>query len=203
MLQSRDTTVALAIFRRQGGVLKTQQALDLGIHPAALYELRDTGRIIPLARGLYRLAGAREFSNPDLVFAATKAPTAVVCLVSALAFHEITTQVPRVVHLAVPQHAYSRLRFGRPPVRVFRYDPKTFDQGMAVHSIDGVPVRIYSVARTLVDCFKFRNKIGLDIAIEALKFARERKRISNREILHVARLLRQENVMGPYLDMAS
>jgi predicted transcriptional regulator of viral defense system len=85
-------------------------------------------------------------------------------------------------------------------VKTYRFDVPTFDQGIEVHPIDDVPVRIYGVARTIVDCFKYRNKLGLDVAIEALRFARDRKRISNREILRFARLLRQDRVMAPYLE---
>jgi predicted transcriptional regulator of viral defense system len=150
--------------------------------------------------GLYRLADAEEFSYPDLWVVAAKAPDAVVCLISALSFHEITTQIPGVVHLAVSRGRYAGLRLGTPPVKIYRFDATTFDQGIEIHEIDGVTVRIYGVARTLVDCFKYRNKLGLDVAIEALRFARERKRISNREILHFARLLHQVRVISPYLE---
>jgi predicted transcriptional regulator of viral defense system len=200
MTQTRDIQAALKIFRRQGGVMKTNQALMQGIHPAALYRLVDDGQLIRLARGFYRLTSAQEFSNPDLAVAAAKSPDAVVCLISALAFHGITTQVPRVVYLAVPRGRYAGLRLRTPPVRIYRFDAPTFVQGIEVHPIDGIPVRIYGVARTLVDCFKYRNKLGLDVAIEALRFARTRKRISNQEILHFARLLRQDRVMAPYLE---
>ena len=153
-----------------------------------------------LARGFYRLSSTQEFSNPDLAVAAAKAPDAVVCLISALAFHGITTQVPRVVHLAVPRGRYAGLRLRTPPVKIYRFDAPTFVQGIEEHPIDSIPVRIYGVARTLVDCFKYRNKLGLDVATVALHFARTRKRISNREILHFARLLRQDRVMAPYLE---
>lgn len=200
MAQSRDIDAALATFRRHGSVLRTADALAKGIHPEALYKLREEGRLIQLARGLYRLASAREFSNPDLAVVATKAPEAVVCLISALAFHEITTQVPRAVHVAVPRGKYTGLRLRSPPVQVYPFDPATFNEGIEIHKVDGVSLRVYSVARTLVDCFKYRNKLGLNIAVEALRFARTRKKISNREILHFARMLRQERVMGPYLE---
>ena len=200
MTQTRDVQTAIETFREHGGVMKTSQALLRGIHPAALYRLVEDGRLTRLARGLYRLSSIREFSNPDLAVVAAKAPDAVVCLISALAFHGITTQIPRVVHLAVPRGRYAGLRLRTPPVKIYRFDVQTFDQGIEIHRIDGVPVRIYGVARTLVDCFKYRNKLGLDVAIEALRFARDRKRISNREILHFARLLRQDRVMAPYLE---
>jgi predicted transcriptional regulator of viral defense system len=200
MIQTRDIQAALETFRQHGGVMRTSQALTQGIHPAALYRLVADGQLTRLARGLYRLASAREFSNPDLAVVAAKAPHAVVCLISALAFHGITTQVPRVVHLAVPRGRYAGLRLRTPPVKIYRFDVATFNQGIDLHLIDEVPVRIYGVARTIVDCFKYRNKLGLDIAIEALRFARARKRTSNREILHFAQLLRQDRVMAPYLE---
>jgi predicted transcriptional regulator of viral defense system len=198
MTQTRDLQSVLETFRQHGGVLRTGQALMRGIHPAALYSLVEAGQLTRLARGLYRLADAQEFSNPDLAVVAAKAPDAVVCLISALSFHGITTQVPRAVHLAVSRGRYAGLRLRTPPVKIYRFDAATFDQGIEAHQIDGVTVRIYGVARTLVDCFKYRNKLGLDIAIEALRFARERKRISNREILHF--LLHQVRVISPYLE---
>jgi len=200
MTQTRDLQTVLETFRQHGGVLRTGQALMQGIHPAALYSLVESGQLTRLARGLYRLADAPEFSNPDLAVVAAKAPDAVVCLISALSFHGITTQVPRAVYLAVPRGRYAGLRLRAPPVKIYRFDAATFDQGIETHRIDGETVRIYSVARTLVDCFKYRNKLGLDIAIEALRFARQRKRIRNQEILHFAHLLRQVRVMSPYLE---
>src|ERR1700691_5562966 len=198
MTQTRNVQSALETFRVHGGVMRTSQALMQGIHPAALYKLIEDGRLTRLARGLYKLSSAQEFSNPDLAVVAAKAPDAVVCLISAVAFHGITTQFPRAVYLAVPRGRYAGLRLRTPPVKIYRFDVATFDQGIETHRIDAVPVRIYSVARTLVDCFKYRNKLGLDVAVEALRFARIRKRISNREILHFARLLRQDRVMAPY-----
>jgi predicted transcriptional regulator of viral defense system len=200
MAQTRDVQSALETFREHGGVMRTSQALMRGIHPAALYQLVEDGQLMRLARGLYRLTSAHEFSDPDLAVVAAKAPDAVVCLISALAFHGITTQVPRVVHLAVPRGRYAGLRLLTPPVKIYRFDVPTFGQGIEVHAIDRIPVRIYSAARTLVDCFKYRNKLGLDVAIEALRFARARKRVSNREVLQFARLLRQDRVIAPYLE---
>ncbi len=200
MSQTRDTKSALATFRQHGTALRTGQALAYGVHPETLYALVRDGELTRVARGLYRLASAQEFRNPDLAVVAAKAPTGVICLISALAYHGITTQVPRVVEIAVPRGRYAGLRLRTPPVKIYRFDPPTFDQGIERHSIDGGNLRIYGVARTLVDCFKYRNKIGLDVAIEALRFARARKRISNREILRFASLLRQERVMAPYLE---
>jgi predicted transcriptional regulator of viral defense system len=201
MHQSRDIPGAIATFRRHGGMLRTGQALKAGIHPEALYRLREEGKVQQLARGLYRLSTAREFRNPDLGVIAAKLPDVAVCLISALAFHGITTQIPRVVHLAVPRGSYARHKIDSLPVHIYRFDAVTFEKGLETHKIDGRPLRVYSVARTVVDCFRYRNKIGLDIALEALQLARTRKRTSNRELLEIARVLRMDRVMGPYLQV--
>jgi predicted transcriptional regulator of viral defense system len=200
MSPTRDIAAALRVFRRHGGALRTKQALALGVHPATLYELRDNGQLTELTRGFYRLAETMEFQNPDLAIVGARAPDAAVCLISALAFHGITTQIPAVVHLAVPRGSYYRLKLDPLPVQVYRYDPKTFSAGLEPHDIGGFPVKVYSAVRTVADCFKFRNKIGLDVAIEALRLARERKKLSARDLLQYARLLRVEKTLQPYLQ---
>jgi predicted transcriptional regulator of viral defense system len=199
-MTSRDITAALQALRRHRGAVRTKDALALGIHPAALYKLRDSGKLTELARGLYRLAGAKEFRYPDLAVVAIRAPSAAVCLISALAFHNITTQIPAVMHLAVPRGKYHRLNLAPLPVHVYRFDPKTFDAGLETHELDGGRIKVYNPARSVVDSFKFRNKVGLDVALEALRLARTRKRVSNRELLHYARLLRMERPIRPYLE---
>jgi predicted transcriptional regulator of viral defense system len=199
VIYSRDISGALRQFRRHGGTLRTRQALDLGIHPATLYTLRDSGRLVQVARGLYRLADAPEPSNPDLAVVAARAPGAAVCLVSALAFHKIRTQIPPAVYLAVPRGSYFKITLDPLPVRIFRFDAKSFDLGLETHDLGAGRVRVYSPARAVVDCFKFRNKLGLDIAIEALRLAREQKKASVKEIVHFARALRVERVLQPYL----
>jgi len=200
MIHTRNRDAALHAFRMKGGLLRTHQALARGIHPATLYRLADEGQLIRLSRGLFRRADTPEFSNPDLAVVAAKAPDAVVCLISALAFHGITTQIPRAVYLAVPRGRYAGLRLTSPPVTVHRFDALTFKHGIEVHAIEGLSLRVYSVARTVVDCFKHRNKLGLDVALEALRLARSRRQATNREILPFARLLRQERVMAAYLQ---
>lgn len=203
MSQTRDIPAAIRALRRHGGALRTKEALALGIHPATLYKLRDSGQVTELARGLYRLAETDEFENPDLAVVGVRAPGAAVCLISALSFHGITTQIPAVVHLAVPRGSYHRLKFDPLPVQVYRYDPKTFEAGLEEHDVGGVKVKIYGVARTVADMFKFRNKLGLDVALEALRLARERKRLQNRELMHFARLLRVDGPMRPYVQALS
>ena len=203
MNQTRDIPAAIRVFRRHGGSLRTKQALALGIHPATLYKLRDSGQVTELARGLYRLADAEEVENPDLAVVAARAPDAVVCLISALSYHGITTQVPAVVHLAVPRGSYYGLKLDPLPVQMYRFDLKTFSSGIEEHDVGGAKIKIYSAARTVADVFKFRNKLGLDVALEALRLARERKRIQNRELTRFARLLRVDGPMRPYMQALS
>jgi predicted transcriptional regulator of viral defense system len=198
-MKTRNLDTALKTFREKGGTLRTRDLIALGVHTDALYTLRDSGRIVELGRGLYRLAEAGEAENPDLDVVAVRAPNAAVCLISALSYHDITTQIPSSVHLAVPRGSYHRITLSI-PVTANRFDPKTFNKGLETHRVGGMPLKIYSAARTVVDCFKFRNKIGLDVALEALRMARQRKRVQNRELLHYARLLRVENPMSPYLQ---
>lgn len=198
-MKTRNLDTALEAFREKGGTLRTRDLIALGVHTDALYMLRDSGRVVELGRGLYRLADAEEAEQPDLALVAARAPGAAVCLISALAYHEITTQIPSTVHLAVPRGSYHGITLSI-PVTVYRFDPKTFDKGLQTQRIGGMPVKIYSAARSVVDCFKFRNKLGLDVALEALRLARQRKRVQNRELLQYARLLRVEKPMSPYLQ---
>lgn len=187
------------LFRRHKGVLRTSQALTLGIHPRTLYRLRDSGRLVHMSRGVYRLADLPESNQPDLVVVATRVPRAVICLISALSFHGITTQIPHEVQIALPRGT-RQPRLDYPPIRVFRLTGCAFTEGIEPHTIGHVAVRIYGPEKTIVDCFRFRNKIGLDVAIEALRLGKERKRISPRSLLHYARLCRMERVMMPYLE---
>lgn len=196
---NKSNQSAERIFRENGGMLRASQAISLGIHPRTLYEMRDAQRVVQLGRGLYRLADLPEIDNLDLVTVAVKIPASVVCLISALAFHEITTQVPHEVYVAMPRDAM-RPRLDFPPVRVFRFSEATLSAGVETHRLDGVPVRIFNPEKTVADCFKFRHKIGLDVAIEALKLCRARRKSSPRALLHYARLCRVERVMQPYLE---
>ena len=198
-MKTRALDTALRTFRQRGGTLRTRDLIALGVHTDALYALRDSGQIVELGRGLYRLAEADEAEHPDLAVVAARAPNAAVCLISALSYHGITTQIPSSIHLAVPRGSYHGIKLSI-PVTVYRFDAKTFNEGLETHRVGGMPLKIYGAARTVVDCFKFRNKLGMDVAIEALQLARQRKRVQNRELLHYARLLRVERPMSPYLQ---
>jgi len=186
-------------FGRKGGVLRTGAALRAGIHPRTLYQMRDEGVVEQLDRGLYRLTDFPALSNPDLVTVALKIPGGVVCLISALAYHEITTQVPHEVHIALARGAEPpRLR--HPPVKVYWFTGHAFTEGIETHKIDGVLVRVYSAEKTLADCFKYRNKLGLEIVLEAVRLYRSRKRPKIDDLMKFARVCRVEKVMRPYLE---
>lgn len=200
-MQGRDKyEKSRAIFRERGGVLRTSEALRVGIHRRTLYAMRDAGVLEKLSHGLYRLSDLPPLGNPDLVSVGMRVPDGVICLISALAFHEITTQVPHEVYIAVDRASGPPRRVDYPPVRVFRFTGKTFTEGIETPTVDGVPVRVYNPEKTVADCFKYRNKIGLDTAMEALKLYRERRRVKVDDLLRYARVCRVEKVMRPYLE---
>src|SRR5690242_8317088 len=181
-------------------MLRTSKAMRLGIHPRTLYALRDAGEIEQVGRGLFRLSTAPPLSSPDLVPIASRIPRAVVCLISALAHHGLTTQIAHAVDIALPSHAKVPKVDGL-PIRVFWYPELSFRAGVQTAMIDDVSVRIYSPEKTIADCFKYRNKIGLDIAIEALRTYRERTPKPNRTALtKFAQINRVQKVMRPYLE---
>jgi predicted transcriptional regulator of viral defense system len=191
--------LALRQFRARGGVLRTGEALRLGIHPRTLYQLREQGRIEAISRGVYRLADLPPLSQPDLVTVALRVPRGVVCLISALAFHEITTEVPHEVQIALPRGTKTP-KLDHPPLRVFRFSEPGLSLGVQTVELDGIDVRIYDPAKTVVDCFRYRNKLGVDVAIEALKQCIERKLARPADLLRYARKCRAERVMLPYIE---
>lgn len=187
------------LFRARGGMLKMAEAVKAGVHRGTLYALRDTGVLEQLGRGLYRLADAPPLGHPDLVTVGRRAPKGVICLLSALTFHGLTTEIPHEVYLAVPRNAEPP-RIDHPPVRVFRVGERAFAEGVETHILDGVPVRVYSREKTLADCFKYRATVGLDTAIDAIRRYRDQGRVSIEVLLQAARACRVENVMRPYLE---
>jgi predicted transcriptional regulator of viral defense system len=199
MERRKSVQDAIVRFRQHGGTLRTAEALRLGIHPRTLYAMRDSGVLERLSRGLYRLAALPPLSNPDLVTVALKVPQAVVCLVSALAFHELTTQVPHAVDVALHRGS-GRPRLKYPPLRMFWFSGPAWNEGVETHPVDDVPVRIYSPAKSVADVFKYRAKIGLDVALEALKRYRRHHSFDVSELLHYARICRVEEVVKPYLE---
>jgi len=180
-------------------VLRTGEALRAGIHPDTLYAMRDSGHLERVSRGVYRLAGRPPLGNPDLVTVASRVPGGVICLISALSFHELTTQIPHEVDVALATGAREP-RIDHPPIRTYRFTGESFTEGVETHEIDGVDVRIYSPEKTLADCFKFRNRIGLDTAVEALRSYRERGSIKVGELMRYASICRVKKILQPYLE---
>ncbi len=188
------------IFRKYGGQLRMSEAISHGITRYMLYSLRDRGVLEQISRGIYRLVELPPISNPDLVAVGLRFPNAVICLISALSFHEMTTQVPHAVYVAVPRD--SRLpSLAFPPVQGHRFSNESFKAGIDEHHIDGALVRIYSPEKTLIDCFKFRNKIGMDVFLEALQLYKTRRSFEAALLLNYAKICRVEKPIMPYLEM--
>ena len=198
-LSEEARSKAEAIFREQGGVLRTTEAIQLGIHPRTLYALRDDGALEQLARGLYRLADLPPLGNPDIASVALRVPDGVLCLLSSLDLHGITTQIPHEVHVALKRGAEPP-RLEHPPLRVFWFTGEAFTSGVERREVDGIEVRAYGAAKSVADCFKYRNKLGLEVALEALKLYLGEKRGSPDELVRYARVCRVERVMRPYIE---
>ncbi len=192
----RDRTLKLA--RRASGVTPRDLA-DAGIHRQALTRLVNEGRIERVARGLYRLAKHPITEHHGLAVAATAVPQGVICLLSALQYHGIGTQLPSEVWMALDRRAW-RPRLAWPPLRIVRFTGDALTQGVGNYTVEGRPVKVYGVAKTLADCFKYRNKIGLDVALEALREAWRGKRFTMDELDRYAAICRVQRVMQPYIE---
>lgn len=182
------------------GIITTSKTIEAGIHPRTLYQMRDAGIITQLARGLYSLNNEHSISS-DIAIVSAKYSKAIICLISALSFHELTTQIPHSVHIALPKGTTTpRLKY--PPINVYRFSDDTYSEGIEEHIIDNVSVKIYCIEKTIADCFKFRNKLGMDIVLESLKLYKARKDFSVTKLMKYAKICRVENIMKPYLEMA-
>lgn len=189
---------ALTLIAKRGGIIRTSEAMDLGVHAVTLYRLRDQGLIEQISRGVFRISSLPSVANPDLITVAKRIPKGVVCLISALAFHGLTTQIPRHVFVALPRQTM-KPRMHYPPIRIFWYSTKAIKNGVEIHRLDGVPVSIFSAEKSVADAFKYRNKIGFDVALEALRMWR-RKKGDLDGLLKFAKICRVERVMRPYLE---
>lgn len=190
---------AKQIIRQNGGIIKTSAAIQARIHPRTLYQLRDAGDLELISRGIYRLTDIAPISNPDLVTVAARIPNSVVCLISALSFHEITTQIPHSVSVSILKDSKPS-QIDYPPVQFHKFSPESYHAGIEEHQIDGVTVKVYSPEKTIADCFKFRNKIGMDVVLESFKLYKSRMKFNHHKILEYARICRVEKVIFPYLE---
>lgn len=191
---------AVKLFQEHDGVMRTSEVLDAGVHRRTLYHMRDEGMVTAIQRGVYQLTESEPLSNPDLVIVAKKIPEARVCLISALSIHEMTDEIPHKVHIALPRSSW-KPKLDYPPLKVYRFSEETIDSGLQIQTIDGVEVKVFNPAKTIADCFKFRNQIGLDVAIEALKRGINEGKATYGDIVKYARFCRVKNVIRPYIEV--
>jgi predicted transcriptional regulator of viral defense system len=194
-----DQTERILELMRERGILRPRDLALLGIRREYLGRLVGVGRIERIGPGLYSLPGADFGQHQALVETAVRAPQATACLLTALCFHEIGTQAPFEVWIAIDRKA-RRPRVDYPPLRVMRFSGEALTAGVEEHVIEGVTIRVYSAAKTVADCFKYRNKVGLDVAMEALRDCLRWRKCTVDELWRYAKICRVANVMRPYLE---
>ena len=190
---------AIETIRKNGGLIRTHEALALGIHRRTLYGLRDEGTLVLISHGLFQLADLDIPAQVDIVEVSKKVPKGVVCLISALSFHELTTQTPHYVWLAIDRKA-RKPKIDYPPVRVFFFSGDAFSRGIETHPIMGHDVRVYNPAKTVIDCFRWQRAVGLDVAIEAAKEYLKREESSPAALMEYAKACKVEKIVRPYLE---
>jgi predicted transcriptional regulator of viral defense system len=179
--------------------LRASTAIELGVPKYVLYEMVKTGELVREAQGIYRLSESDPLGNPDLVQISLRVPRAVICLISALYFHELTTQIPHFVYFALPRDVKTP-KVHYPPIRVFHLSQESYRVGILDQELDGVKVKIYNREKTIADCFKFRQKVGMDVALEAVKDYLRQPRPDVSLLLKYARINRVEKIIRPYLE---
>jgi len=190
---------AIKIFRAQfPSAFSTSEALNCGVHPRILYQLRDEGFIEQVSRGVYIVAEAN-IENLDFLIVSHRVPKSVVCLESALYFYEITTQIPKAVMIAMPRKS-KQPKIDHPPIIVYRFSEEAFNNGIEEHEVNNEIIKIYSPEKTLADCFKFRNQLGMDVVLEALKMYKEKYRFDALKIAKYAKICRVSKIIQPYME---
>jgi predicted transcriptional regulator of viral defense system len=184
---------------RRNGLIRARELTPLQIPRATLTRMVRTGRLTQISRGLYALTEQIRSEFHPFAEVAHRSPLGVFCLLSALRFHQLTTQSPPEVWLAIPNKARAP-KIDYPPLHIVRFSGGALTQGIERHIVDGVSIRVYSVAKTIADCFKYRNKIGLDVALEALRESRREKRATVDELWRYAKVCRIATVIRPYLE---
>ena len=183
----------------RGGPLRSRELVHAGLTRSELSRMVASGRLVRLGRGLYAAPEYEPGENQALVAVAQRAPKVVFCLLTALRFHDLTTQAPFQVWIAIGNKGHPP-RLAYPPIRTVRYSVESLSAGVEKHKVEGATIRVTSIAKTVADCFKFRNKVGLDVALEALRDARRDKKVLPDEIWRYATVNRVANVMRPYLE---
>jgi len=186
----------------EGGLFRTSDLESLGVSRSTVRRMVERGEAEQISHGLYRLTDGDITEHIGIVAVQKKIPDGIICLLSALQFHGIGTQLPREIWVAIDPKARKPQDTGF-PIRVIRFSGVNARYGIDTHRLLGVPVRITSIARTVVDCFRYRNKIGMDVALEALKDVLDRRLASRDEILRTAEVCRVKTVIRPYLERMS
>jgi len=189
----------IEFLKKRGGMVSYKELIKVGFYKAFLRDNLKSGKIQKVDRGLYRLTDGFTLSNPDLVAVSIKVSKGVICLLSALAFHEATSEIPRHINIAIPRGTHAN-KINYPPVKYYRFTFKAWEAGIEKHEIKKHQIKVYNLAKTVVDCFKFRNKLGMNIAREALKIAISEKNIQPKEIMQYAEICRVDNIIKPILE---
>jgi predicted transcriptional regulator of viral defense system len=184
---------------RKGGILRPRDLQTKGLPKDYLWRLHKQEKLEKVGRGMYAMPGTAMSEHQTVVQAALRVPHGVVCLLSALRFHDLTTQSPFEIWMAIDVKARAP-KEKIIPLRIVRFSGKALTAGVEAHSIEGVTVRVYNPAKTVADCFKYRNKIGLDVAIEALRDCWRKKLATSDQIWHYAKVCRVSRVIRPYLE---
>ena len=184
---------------KQMGLIRPRDVEATGIHREYLLRLYRKGDLERVGRGLYALPGTQTSESVSLAEVAKRVPNAVICLISALQYHNLTTQIAERVWIAVENKRWEPT-FDYPPLEIVRLSGRAFSFGVEEHKVDKVTVKVYSPAKTVADCFKFRNKIGLDVALEALRETWRSRKATMDELWEAAKVCRVANVMRPYLE---
>lgn len=190
---------AISIVKNMGGIIRTQEGFRHGIHRRTLYGLRDEGKLISVSRGIYRLADMDVPAEVDLVEVAKAIPNGVICLISALSFHGLTSQIPHEVWIAIERKA-RKPKVIYPPLKVIYFSNPAFLAGIDVQRIMGQDVRIYDAPKTVIDCFRWRNTVGIDVALEAAREYLKRHDAKLAKLMEYAKICKVEKIVTPYLQ---
>jgi predicted transcriptional regulator of viral defense system len=193
------TDKIIGYFKSHGGVARFSSIRKAGFHPDIIRMTENDGKIEKIGKGLYRLVGDNIGSHPDYLIASLQTSKGVICLVSALYFHGATNEIPRFVDIAIPTGSRAN-KIKYPPVKFYRFSQNTWMAGVEKHEIEGHSVKIYGLAKTVADCFKFRSRIGLNVAREALKVAITEKKVKPKDIMEYAKMCRVDRIIKPILE---
>jgi predicted transcriptional regulator of viral defense system len=184
---------------RKTGTARSRDLVAAGVTRVVISRRVAAGKLVRLSRGLYAMPGYQHGEHSSMIAVAKRAPGVVFCLLSALRFHQLTTQAPFEVWIAIGNKEHPP-RLDYPPLRVMWFSKESLQAGVETHNLDGAKIRVTSVAKTIADCFKFRTKVGLDVALEALREAKRSRKVPAEELWRYAKIDRVANVMRPYLE---